>query len=289
MKPPDKKASIQTPLSENHHAEIEADYALWRMKDVAEQSLKRMCESEGFVRMANGPMSQEHYKSLLRQLFHHSKERSRILSHAASYLRGYQRDAIQTIYNHAARQAGCNNLALNDLRELGENIEGLPYQYPHPSTLALTSYAFYQIQIMNPIGFLGHVYYLEFFAKNQSKHYLQILETVGIPNSAMSFMKEPPVIDVGHMDFLMGYIQKLVTNCEDLEAVLFSIRVTAKLYGDMVTEAFRAAELPSHNWGYDYQEIKPSRDLSYRKVWADFQSPDLSLQSGGMGTPRDPL
>lgn len=84
----------------------------------------------------------DHYKSILRQIFHHTRENPQLQALATVYFRGHQRAVIQRFYRHATSEIGHDQLALNDYKTLGGDASSLPYENPLPATLALLGYGF---------------------------------------------------------------------------------------------------------------------------------------------------
>lgn len=96
-------------------------------------------------RILAGEISVEHYKAVLRQIFHHARENPQLQALATVYFRGEQRRVIRKFYQHASSEIGHDQLALNDLAALGEDTRRIPFERPLPATTALLGYAFYQI------------------------------------------------------------------------------------------------------------------------------------------------
>jgi hypothetical protein len=205
-------------------------------------------------RLGSGNISIEHYKSVLRQIFHYSREDPQIQALTTIYFRGKQRQLIRKFYQHAISEIGHDQLALNDLRSLGEDVSQIPFERPLPATIALIAYPIYQIQFHNPVGYLGYLFFLEFMPTGNGRKYMTMLENLGVPESAMTFIRDHATIDVGHNKLMEVYVNELVVTEEDLESVIYAMRVTAKLYADMIESAFEHADNPK-SWGMSRQEM----------------------------------
>ena len=203
-----------------------------------------MSKTPGFARMASGDMTVAHYKEIMRQIFHHARENPQIQALATVYFRGRQRDMVKTFYRHAISEIGHDQLAMNDLAMLGEDVSCLPYERPLPATSALLSYAFYQIQYHNPIGYLGYLFHLEFMPTQNGRAYMDMFSKIGVPVEAMSFIRDHASVDVGHNKLMEQYVEHLITTPDDLESVVYAATVTAKLYANMIQESFEHADHP---------------------------------------------
>ena len=191
-----------------------------------------------------GDIGINHYKEILRQVFHHARENPQIQVLATVYFRGHQRTMVKDFYRHAISEIGHDQLTLNDLEILGEDISLIPYENPLPSTTALLSFAFYQINNLNPIGYLGYLFFLEFTPTQNGKTYMNLLSKIGVPNSAMTFLQDHAEIDIAHNKMMESYIAKLVNTENDLNSVIYAMQVTGKLYADMLQEALGWVDSP---------------------------------------------
>lgn len=205
-------------------------------------------------RIATGNITIEHYQSILRQIFHHARENPQIQALATVYFRGEQRCAIRKFYQHAISEIGHDQLALNDLKTLGVDVAAIPYERPLPATSALLGYAFYQIQNLNPVGYLGYLFFLEFLPTQHGSGIMQTLERLGVPPTAMSFLEDHTRIDVGHNKMMESYLEMLVKTEADFDAVVYAMRVTGQLYAAMVQDALEQIDAPQA-WGIAAEEL----------------------------------
>jgi Iron-containing redox enzyme len=203
--------------------------------------------SPGMQRLVKGNVGVEHYKSYLRQVFHQTRENPQIQACATVYFRGAQRGLVRKFYAHASSEIGHDQLALNDLAALGEDVSAIPFETPLPSTTALISFAYYQIQHLNPIGYLGYLFFLEFTPTSQGASYINMLRSFGVPDTALTFLQEHSTIDVGHNRLMESYAAELIRNEADMESVLYAVDVTASLYGRMFADACDVADLGQHH------------------------------------------
>lgn len=162
---------------------------------------------------------------------------------------------VKRFFQHATAEIGHDQLALNDLKTLGEDVSRIPFEHPLPATLALLGYAFYQVQHLNPLGYLGYLFHLEFMPTQNGGAYMQMLERIGVPREAMTFLHDHSTIDKGHNKLMETYVDELVLISEDLDTVIYAMKVTGKLYADMIQAAFAQAENPQ-DWGLSNEELR---------------------------------
>lgn len=210
--------------------------------------------SRPIKRIASGEVTVEHYKWLMRQIFHNVRENPQIQALATVYFRGYQRSMVKKFYNHASSEIGHDQLALNDLKVLGEDVSLIPYENPLPATTALIGFAFYQIYNLAPLGYLGYLFFLEFTPTENGQIYMEMLSQIGVPKEAMTFLEDHTTIDVGHNKLMESYVSELVTSEDELNSIIYAMKVTGKLYSDMIQGAFDQVDNPK-DWGMSSVEL----------------------------------
>jgi hypothetical protein len=211
--------------------------------------------SPGLRRALEGGLTIAQYASYLRQVFHHTRENPQIQALATVYFRGHQRAAIKRFFRHASSEIGHDQLALEDLQTLGLADETLPIQNPLPETAALIAFPFYQIQNLDPVGYLGYLFFLEFLPTGSGTQIMSALERAGVPRTAMRFLHDHSTIDVGHNALMEDHARTLITTPRELSSCIYAMRVTGRLYARMVESAFAEADAPS-DWGLSSAECR---------------------------------
>jgi hypothetical protein len=217
--------------------------------------------SPGLLRLQEGRIGVEHYAAYLTQVFHHTRENPQIQALATVYFRGHQRAAIKRFFRHASSEIGHDQLALDDLRELGVGVDALPFQNPLPETTALISFPFYQIHNLNPVGYLGYLYFLEFLPTGSGGALMNALGQAGVPRVAMRFLHDHATIDLAHNRMMEAYAETLITTERELRSVIYAMRVTGALYASMVEAAFASADRPvDYGWSPEECASEPPRE-----------------------------
>lgn len=207
--------------------------------------------------LLTGNLTVDHYKSILREIYFHTRENPQLQTFAAVFFKGNQRKYVKKFMAHASSEIGHDQLALDDLKLLGEDTENIPNERPLPETSALIAYPYYHIQFGNPVGYLGYLFFLEFTPTSQGAVYMDALEKMSVPREAMTFIHDHSTIDIGHNKMMEGYAQDIIQNEEDLEDVIYSIKVTARLYSLMLEAAInRIDEQEKLILGRDLKEMK---------------------------------
>lgn len=220
--------------------------------DVAFEKIKQdFLNSQPMQMLASGQLTLDHYKSILREIYYYSREDPQIQALAAVYFRGKDRAQVKPFLRHAIAEVGHDELALNDLRALGENPDNVPLQSPLATTMGLIAYPFYQISYQNPIGYLGYLYFLEHLPTSSGDSIGGALANAGIPAEAMTFLNEHFTVDIGHNKLMKTYVEELVKTDADLDAVILGMQATGVLYSAMlqgaIDHALDANRLPDHS------------------------------------------
>jgi pyrroloquinoline quinone (PQQ) biosynthesis protein C len=209
--------------------------------------------SPAMARLRSGGMSVAHYRSYLRQTYHYTRDNPQIQALAAVYFRGDDRASVRAFLKHATSEIDHDAMALADLAELGEDVAEVRRENPLPETVALNAFVFYQINNRNPIGYLGYLFFLEFLPTASGAAYMAMLEQAGVPRSAMSFLLEHATVDVHHNRLMERYAATLIRSEADLDAVIYAMRATGRLYAAMMIAAIEQAESP-RDWGVCHEE-----------------------------------
>lgn len=212
-----------------------------RLEDHFQTVLAKFMSRPAGQAMQGGQIERKHYAAVMRQIFHQARENPQIQAYTTARFRGAQRDSVKGFFRHAMSEIGHDQMALNDLKALGVDVAGIPGERPAATTIALTSFAYYQVSHYNPVGYLGYLYFLEFLPTTTGQNTMEVLERSGIPTSAMSFLDEHAKVDVHHNKLMQGYIADLVKTDDDYESVAYCMSVTGALYARMIEQALEEA------------------------------------------------
>ena len=206
-----------------------------RLADAFDDVINTFNNCAGMQRFRAGELGLAHYAALMRETYYYTRENPQIQAAATAFFRGAQRDTVRDFLRHATSEIGHDQLALNDVEAVGFSTEGVPLAHPLPSTIALTAWAYYQIYAVNPVGYLGYLYFLEFMPVRCGQDYIAGLLKMGVPAEATSFLVDHAKVDIGHTQAMTDYVANLVQSERDLDAVIYSMRVTGELYGHFAT------------------------------------------------------
>jgi len=224
-----------------------------RLRQVFSGVMAEFSDTPAMRRLLSGDITIAHYRQILRQVYHYTRDNPQIQVLAAVYFRGTDRDTVRMFFRHASTEIGHDRMALNDLASLGEDVSAIPFENPLPETAAFNAFVFHVIQHGNPVGYLGYLYFLEFLPTSTGAAYMDILERAGVPRSAMSFLAEHTSVDVQHNRLMEQYADRLIHTDDDFDAVAYAMRATSRLYASMLLAAIEQTDRP-YDWGIAHQE-----------------------------------
>lgn len=207
--------------------------AIERIRAEWERCLATLAAGPFFRRLAAGSLGLEHYKSFLREEYFNTTENPKIMALFFSRLDTDRYREAAKLLKHTAMEVGHNEMAMDDLKALGEDTEAIRTGHALPSTDALAAFIIFQIEHRNPLAFLGYIYHLEAISERMAGGASDVFGRLGVPESARSFLKEHADADPTHNKWNQDYIEAFVKDEEGLEAVLHGLRGTCLLHALM--------------------------------------------------------
>lgn len=222
--------------------------AATRISDEFRMTFATFLERPAVRRLVQGEATLIEYGSFLRQVFHQTRDNPQLQAHATAYFRGDQRTCIRKFLGHAVSEIGHEYLALRDLENLGVPasvlVDRIPHETPLPETQAFTAYAHYQMQFVDPVAYLGVVYFLEFMPTTIGEGAALALDRMGVPADSRSFIDDHVAIDVAHNRLMESYLEFLAPTEDKQNLIASAVKAAARLYGNMIEAAFEAADQP---------------------------------------------
>ena len=185
------------------------------------------------VRGMQGAISRESYVAFLTQAYHHVKHTVPLLMACGSALPERLEWLRAAVGEYIEEEMGHQEWILNDIRACGANAEIVRQGQAAIPTELMVAYAYDTIQRRNPVGFFGMVLVLEGTSVALATHAADVIKTsLKLPDDAFSYLRSHGALDVGHVGFYEGLMNRLERE-EDQEAVVHAARVFYRLYGDI--------------------------------------------------------
>ncbi len=190
-------------------------------------------------RGAAGELGLPSYTAFLAQAYHHVKHTVPLLMACGARLPERLEWLREAIGEYIEEEMGHQEWILNDIAACGGDKEAVRQATPLAETELMVAYAYDTIHRRQPIGFFGMVLVLEGTSIALASHAAEnIKASLGLPDTAFSYLTSHGSLDVGHVDFYQGLMNRLRRE-EDKQAVIHAARMFYRLYGDI----FRALPL----------------------------------------------
>lgn len=194
-------------------------------------------------RMNGGDLKVAHYKGFLLETYHNTSYNPQLQAFATMYIRGNPRSVVKRFFQHATSEIAHDLLAFDDLVRLGIEENRIKSSRPLPTTTAFFANAVFNIQFQSPLTYLGYLFHLEFYATEGGGGILKILDKIGVPSEARSFITEHTKVDVGHLKLMATYVADLVKTDRDFDLISNSISDCVVLHTRMLEGAFENGEI----------------------------------------------
>ncbi|MDX8392582.1 MAG: iron-containing redox enzyme family protein [Mariprofundaceae bacterium] len=182
---------------------------------------------------ATGDLALQSYIAFLGQAYHHVKHTVPLLIATGGALPERLEWLREAIGEYIEEEMGHQEWILNDIAACGDDKEAVRMAMPHAQTELMVAYAYDMIQRRNPVGFFGMVLVLEGTSVALAS---QAAERIGValnlPKQAFSYLSSHGSLDVGHVDFYEGLMNRLDDE-SDKQAVVHGANMMYKLYGDI--------------------------------------------------------
>lgn len=185
------------------------------------------------VQGARGDISKETYVAFLAQAYHHVKHTVPLLMACGSKLPMEKEWLREAIAEYIEEETGHQEWILNDIQACGHDKERIRASSPLPATELMVAYAYDSIHRGNPVSFFGMVLVLEGSSVQLATHAAgNIKASLGLPDAAFSYLQSHGSLDVSHMDFFAGLMNR-VEDEADQQAIIHMANMMYQLYGDV--------------------------------------------------------
>ncbi|QIL91929.1 biliverdin-producing heme oxygenase [Microbulbifer sp. SH-1] len=195
-------------------------------------------------RGARGEITLEEYVGFLSQAYHHVKHTVPLMMACGSRLTDSQEWLRVALAEYIEEETGHQEWILNDIAACGADAEAVRHSQPNFSTELMVAYAYDTITRGNPLGFFGMVNVLEGTSIQLADMAAgAIQKSLGLPNRAFSYLTSHGALDVGHVEFFQGLMNK-IENPQDQRAIVHSARAIYRLYANIFREVAATCALP---------------------------------------------
>jgi pyrroloquinoline quinone (PQQ) biosynthesis protein C len=180
-----------------------------------------------------GEITRSQYIAFLTQAYHHVKHTVPLLMACGSRLDSRHEWLRNAIAEYIEEELGHQEWILSDIAACGADPELVRNGTPNPSTELMVAYAYHQIDRINPVAFFGMVHVLEGTSTALATHAAETIQgALGLPPAAFSYLTSHGSLDLDHVAFFEGLMNRLDDESDRL-AVVHCARMMYRLYGDI--------------------------------------------------------
>ena len=182
-----------------------------------------------------GDLSTQSYLSFLEQAYHHVKHTVPLLMACGSRIPFEKEWLRNAIAEYIEEELGHQEWILNDIRNCGGDADQVRDGRPSISTEMMVAYAYYTIDRINPIGFLGMVLVLEGTSIRAASAAAEALSNrLNLEDECFTYLSSHGALDLSHMDFYEGLVNR-ITDVSERQILLDSSQRFYRLYNDIFT------------------------------------------------------
>ncbi|BAU48745.1 long-chain fatty acid--CoA ligase [Sulfurifustis variabilis] len=173
------------------------------------------------------------YIAFLTEAYHHVKHTLPLLMACGSRLPERLEWLRTAVAEYIEEETGHQEWILNDIRACGGDAEAVRRGRPSLATELMVAYAYDTVQRGNPAGLFGMVFVLEGTSVSLATRAGEALQAaLGLPKQAFSYLLSHGSLDLEHIEFFRGLVNRLDRE-EDRAAIVHCANVVYRLYGDM--------------------------------------------------------
>jgi len=175
----------------------------------------------------------EEYVEFLTQAYHHVKHTTPMLMAVGARLPEEKEWLRNAVAEYIEEELGHQEWILNDIAACGVDKEEVRHSQPAPETELMVAFGYDTINRINPLGFFGMVHVLEGTSIATADAAAEgVQKTLGLPNAAFSYLRSHGALDLEHVKFFEGLMNK-ITDKDEQELIIHCAKMVYRLYGDI--------------------------------------------------------
>ena len=191
----------------------------------------------------SGNMTTPLYVSFLTQAYHHVKHTVPLLMRSGSAVSGHYEFYRNAMAEYVEEELGHQEWVLNDIEACGFDREAVRNGRPTLATEAMVAYAYYTIDHVNPLAFLGMVHVLEGTSVTVADEAAQkIRDVTGLPRKAFTYLTSHGALDIEHVKFFEDLVNQ-VTDEKDQADIIHAAKQFYALYKGVYDSVLNSSAL----------------------------------------------
>ncbi len=204
-----------------------------RLQTATQDQRQHLLAAPIIAKALSGDIRLEDYVAFLTEAYHHVKHTIPLLMAVGARLPESMEWLREAVAEYIEEELGHQEWILNDIEACGGDRGLVRNGTPAPATELMVAYAYDTIQRVNPVGFFGMVQVLEGTSVAIAERAADcIRESLGLPDSAFSYLTSHGALDQDHIRFFEGLMNR-IDEAADQQQIIHSARMFYRLYGDI--------------------------------------------------------
>lgn len=173
------------------------------------------------------------YVAFLQQAFHHVKHTVPLLMSVGARLNDRQEWLREAVAEYIEEELGHQEWILNDIQACGANKEQARHSQPSLATELMVAYAYDLVNRINALAFFGMVHVLEGTSIALADRIADCIQnSLKLPNKAFSYLRSHGSLDLEHVKFFEGLMNK-IDDKDEQDLIVQSAKKFFILYGNI--------------------------------------------------------
>ena len=184
-------------------------------------------------RLFNADHPKERFIRYLIEVYHYIKHSCPFMELTRDKLTQDHQILKKYLSEHIEEEKDHDLWLLNDLEYLGFSPDKIRHSIPKRETMALVGTQLYLINEVNPVSYLGYIFYLESNPPTmKTLNYLS--QELKIPEKALFTLKEHGEVDPTHIDDLSQLLDSDFWSEKEKELIAYNLQITLENISDLV-------------------------------------------------------
>ena len=183
----------------------------------------------------SGDISLARYQAFLTEAYHHVKHTVPLLMACGSRLSEEYYWLQKAIAEYIEEEIGHEQWILNDIAKTGLDSLSVKNGTPALPTEVMVSYAYHQIDRVNPLAFFGMVHVLEGTSIALATQTSELVQNrLDLPDEAFSYLRSHGSLDIEHVKFFEELMDKI--ECPNAQStIIHAANTFYYLYGEVLS------------------------------------------------------
>lgn len=204
-----------------------------RLKNETEAARQHLYTAPLIEKALKKEITLDEYVEFLTQAYHHVKHTTPLLMAVGSRLPEEKEWLRNAVAEYIEEELGHQEWILNDIAACGIDKEAVRRSQPAPETELMVAYGYDTVTRINPLGFFGMVHVLEGTSIATADAAADgVQQALGLPNTAFTYLRSHGSLDIEHVKFFEGLMNKIENKAEQ-DLIIHCAKMVYKLYGDV--------------------------------------------------------